>query len=217
MKNKLNLIIILLGIGILGYGYFEYTKYQEEQNRYATIKAEVESVQINDDNRVATFKYVVNGTTYSSSISTNQDLEVGNTKEIYYNKNAPDSIKINLITIVKSLLILSIGTLIVLLGLFLSIKNMMSKGRITRLKKKGIMINATIQEALVVPKDKGKNPYKIRAQYLNPQDNKTYFYESEETETDLKDLVSRKGLTTIPVYINSKNTDDYYVDLDSIR
>ena len=94
---------------------------------------------------------------------------------------------------------------------------MMSKGRITKLKKNGIMINATIQEALVVPKDKGKNPYKIRAQYLNPQDNKTYFYESEETETDLKDLVSRKGLTTIPVYINSKNTDDYYVDLDSIR
>ena len=74
-----------------------------------------------------------------------------------------------------------------------------------------------IQEVLVVPKNKGKNPYKIRAEYLNPKDNKTYFYESEEVKTDLKDIVSKKNIKTIPVYINPKNTNDYYVDVEVIN
>lgn len=217
MKKKISLLIILVGIGILVYGYLEYNKYQEEQNRYIKISAKVDTVQINDDNRTVTFKFDVNGTTYSSNITTNEDLEIGNTKEIYYEKNSPENTKMNLLTIFKSLIILLVGTVITLFGLFLCMKSLLAKSRIKSLKKKGILINATIQEALVVPKDKGKNPYKIRAQYLNPLDNKTYFFESEETEMDLKDIVSKKRLNTIPVYLNKKNTDDYYVDIDSLR
>ncbi len=216
MKNKLNLIVILVGIGIIGYGYLEYNKYQEEQNKYIKIDAKVDTVQINDNNRTVTFKYDVNGKTYSSNITTEENLEIGNTKEIYYDKNTPENSKIKLMTMFKSILILVVGTLIVIFGLFLSMKSMLAKGRIKRLKKKGILINAPIQEVVVVPKDKGKNPYKIRTQYLNPQDNKTYFFESEETSKDLKDIVSKKQIKSVPVYINSKNTDDYYVDIDSL-
>ena len=61
------------------------------------------------------------------------------------------------------------------------------------------------------------NPYKIRACYNNPQDNKNYFFVSEEEETDLKDLVSKNNIQYINVYINKKNTDDYYVDIESIK
>ena len=217
MKKKLSLVIILVGIGLWVFGYLEFNKYQEEHNRYVKIKAKVESVQINDNNRMVTFRFDVNGTTYSSNITTDEALEVGNTKEIYYDKTSPNNVKLLLITIVKSVLLFLAGTVITIFGLYLTMKNLLAKGRIKRLRKKGILINATIQEALVVPKDKGKNPYKIRAQYLNPVNNKTYFFESEETEVDLKDIVSKRRLTTIPVYINKRNTDDYFVDIDSLR
>ena len=79
------------------------------------------------------------------------------------------------------------------------------------------MIKASIQEVLVVNKNRGRNPYKIRATYLNPQDNKTYIYISEEEETDLKDIVSRNNIRNIDVYINPKDTADYYVDVESIK
>ena len=59
-------------------------------------------------------------------------------------------------------------------------------------------------------------PYKIRASYNNPKDGKVYIFISEEEVTDLKDLVSRKNIQRIDVYINPNNTQDYYVDLESI-
>ena len=107
--------------------------------------------------------------------------------------------------------------LILLLEIIFGTKKFFIKQRIKRLKKKGILIKASIQEVLVVNKDRGKNPYKIRASYINPQDNKNYIYISEEEETDLKDLVSRNNIRSIDVYINPKNTEDYYVDIESIK
>jgi hypothetical protein len=100
--------------------------------------------------------------------------------------------------------------------LIIYIKNLFIKLRINKLKKKGILIKANIQEVLVVNKNRGKNPYKIRASYNNPKDGKVYIFISEEEVTDLKDLVSRKNIQSIDVYINPNNTQDYYVDLESI-
>ena len=62
-------------------------------------------------------------------------------------------------------------------------------------------------------KKKGKLPYHIKAQYINPQDGKTYTYVSEDYYEDLLMLTSSKVITKVPVYINPKNTSDYYMDL----
>ena len=40
---------------------------------------------------------------------------------------------------------------------------------------------------------------------------------SEEEKEDLKDLVTRNNIKTINVYINPRNTEDYYVDIESIK
>ena len=112
---------------------------------------------------------------------------------------------------------LGCGCLILLIGLILQSKYILINMRIKKLKKKGIMVKANIQEVLVVNKSTGKNPYRIRALYNNPQNSKDYMFISEEEKEDLKDLVTRNNIKTINVYINPRNTEDYYVDIESIK
>ena len=163
------------------------------------------------------FEYYLNEKYYFSKVDTDESFEVGQKAKVYYLKSNPETCKIHLVTITKALILFGVGGLIFLIGLILSLKKALAAGRIKRLKNKGILIKAAIQEVLVVNKNAGKNPYKVRASYVNPQDNKTYIYISEEEQTDLKDLVSRNNIRSIDVYINPKNTEDYYVDIESIK
>ena len=217
MKNKIGIILLIIGIGITIYGYIGYNKYQEEQNRYKSIQATVEGIELNSNKKLYKITFAVGENTYNSNISIDEEYEIGNTVTVYYDKNIPSNTKTSLSSIYKPLGILVLGILILLMGIIIIMKKVLANNRIKNLKKKGILINAMIQEVLVVQKDKGKNPYKIRAQYLNPQDNKTYFFESNEEKDDLKDIVSKKNIKTIPVYISTKDTSDYYMDVDSIK
>ncbi len=217
MIKKLSIIITIIGIGIIVYGYMEYDKYAEEVNSYELVNAKVDAIEINAGVKTITFKYDVDNTSYTSKITTDENLEEGNTKDIYYNKYRPTNTKLSLLTIYKSILILIVGLVVFIFGMYLNVTKWVLSSRKKRLLKKGIKVMANIQEVLVVQKDKGKNPYKIRATYTNTATNDTYFYESEEDFTDLKDIVSRKNITTIPVYVNPKNGNDYYVDIESIK
>ena len=217
MKKKLNIIVLIISIIVLFFGYTEYDKYIKEHNNFIKINAKVDSIELNGDRKVVTFLYNIDGKEYTSNITTNENLEIGNTKDIYYDKNSPTNTKLELMTIYKSLLILIGGLLILILALYLNLTKLFYSSRKKRLLKKGILINAEIQEVVVVPKDKGRNPYKVRATYTNFATNDKYFYESEEDFTDLKDIVSRKNITKVPVYINPKNGNDYYVDIESLK
>ena len=216
MKKKLNLIVIIIGIIILIYGFVEYNNYNKEHNSYGLVEATVNEVILNGDKTKVGFEYFLNEKYYFSKVETDKTFEVGEKTKVYYLKSDPENCKIQLVSISKSIIIFLIGGLIFLLGIVLSMNKVLANSRVKKLKKKGILIKATIQEVLVVNKNAGKNPYKIRATYLNPQDKKTYTYISEEEETDLKDIVSRNNIRNIDVYINPKNTEDYYVDIESI-
>ena len=217
MKKRINLIIMIIGLIGLVLGYVEYDKYNKEHNSYGVVEAEVSEVKVNGDRTTVNFEFFLNNKYYFSNVGTDENFEVGDKRKIFYLKSNPEICKITLVTLLKTIVFFVCGGLIFLLGLILSIKKVFVNGRVKRLKKKGILIKATIQEVLVVNKDRGKNPYKIRAYYVNPQDNKTYYYLSEEEVTDLKELVSRNNIQTINVYINPKDTDDYYVDIESIK
>ena len=217
MKKKINLIIIIIGIVLLVLGLIEYNKYNKEHASYGVVEATVNEVKVNGKITSVGFEYYLNEKYHFGNVTTDKIFEVGKKQKIYYLKSDPDVCKIELMSITKTLMYLVSSGLILLLEIIFGTKKFFIKQRIKRLKKKGILIKASIQEVLVVNKDRGKNPYKIRASYINPQDNKNYIYISEEEETDLKDLVSRNNIRSIDVYINPKNTEDYYVDIESIK
>jgi hypothetical protein len=91
--------------------------------------------------------------------------------------------------------------------------------RINNLIQSGILIYADIEGIFVnnnAKRKRGKLPYHIKAKYLNPQDYKEYTYVSKDYYEDLLGLTSEKTISKVPVYINSTNTDDYYMDLKYI-
>lgn len=217
MQKKLNIVISLIGVVLLVLGYLEYNKYRNEQNSYGVVEATINEVKVNGDRTIVGFEFLLNENYYFTSITTEESFEVGDKAKIFYLKNNPESCKLSLMTATKAFMYCICGILIFLLGFVMIVKRFLINIRIKHLKKKGLLVKATIQEVLVVNKNRGKNPYKIRACYYNPQDNKNYFFVSEEEETDLKDLVSKNNIQYINVYINKKNTDDYYVDIESIK
>ena len=217
MKKKLSFVLLIIGVIVLILGFIEYNKYITEQNSYGLVESEVSAVTINNGRTIVNFEFQLNGKYYFSDIFTEETFEIGDKQKIYYLKRDPSICKISLITVYKAVIIFVIGSIILLIGFIILIKYLLYVMRIKNLKKKGLLIKATIQEVLVINKNRGKNPYKIRACYVNPRDNKIYYYLSEEEKEDLKDLVSKYNIKTIDVYLNAKNTDDYYVDIESIK
>ena len=217
MKKKLSIVVVIIGIVLLVLSFNEYKKYDNEKNSYGVVEATVNEVKINDNRTTVGFEYYLNEKYYFSSVVTEEEFKVGSKYHIFYLKNNPNISKIHLITIYKSMVFLGCGCLILLIGLVLQSKYILINMRIKKLKKKGIMVKANIQEVLVVNKSNGKNPYRIRALYNNPQNSKDYMFISEEEKEDLKDLVTRNNIKTINVYINPRNTEDYYVDIESIK
>lgn len=217
MKKKIGFIImIVISVFLLIMGLIEYNQVNSEKEAYGVVEATVNEIKVNGDRTIVGFEYYLNEKYYFSSVTTEESFEVGNKQKIYYLKNNPEICKIHLKNLFKTIIYLVSGGLLLILILIIYIKNLFIKLRINKLKKKGILIKANIQEVLVVNKNRGKNPYKIRASYNNPKDGKVYIFISEEEVTDLKDLVSRKNIQSIDVYINPNNTQDYYVDLESI-
>ena len=209
--------MIIISTILLVLGFVQYNKYNEEQSSYGLVNATVNEVKFEGDRTIVGFEYFLNERYYFSSVTTDEEFEVGEKRKIYFLKNNPEVCKIHLLSIFKTLMYFSSGILLLAGSILLNIKGLMRKIRIKRLKKKGLLVKANIQEVLVINKNTGKNPYKIRASYDNPKDNKTYIFISEEEKTDLKDLVSRMSVKIIDVYINQNNTEDYYVDIESIK
>lgn len=213
---KKNIIISIIGLIVLIYGFIEYNNYSYEHNIYKEQESEVTRIEMNSGEKIIEFKIIANNKEYLSTIAINENLEVGSTRKIFYNQKNPSLIKIKLITITKSIIILVIGLIITTIGLALIIKNKLDKGDIKNLKEKGIHILADITDVIVIPKDNGKNPYILKASYLNPNNNILEYYESEETFINLKEIIDRKNITKIDIYINPKHTERYFVDIESI-
>ena len=62
----------------------------------------------------------------------------------------------------------------------------------------------------------GKNPYVVVCKWSNSLDGKTYEFKSDYLWINPKSNICEKGITEIPVYINEKNPNKYFVDISKI-
>ncbi len=219
-KNK-NLIFTLLAILLVGYTIYQLvTDYLQEQ-KAVEIEAKIESVDANTIGYSAHVTYKVEDTTYDKynvPLGIRNKLTVGDYTKIKYNINNPEKLINN-----NHIIILSItGTLgLILLIAFLParIKIIKKASNIRNLKKNGLLITANIQDIIVNQNGKrnsGYFPYRLRANYLNPTDNNTYLFESEDTYINPNDIISKYQTRTVSVYLDKTNTKNYFVDIESL-
>ncbi len=99
------------------------------------------------------------------------------------------------------------------------IKRMRKNSEKKRLMKEGIVIDANVQDIIVNTrgrKNKGYYPFRLRANYLNPTDNKTYIYESDDTYINPNDIITKYHNKVVKVYLDKENTKIYYFDIFSL-
>lgn len=220
-RKRINLFFTLIGIGLLlftiGLGVYDY---MQEQNA-VEINATIVSVEAETIGYSAQVTYKVEGKTYDQyhvDLGIKNNLTVGDTTKIKYNIKDPAKLIKN-----DHLIILSItgvlGILLLLIFLPGRIKIIKKEMNISKLKKTGIKIDANIQDIIVNQKGKrnsGYFPYRLRANYLNPQDNKTYLFESEDTYINPNDVITKYQTKVVTVYLDQTNTKNYYVDILSL-
>ena len=217
-RNSVTMVFFVLAMILLIVTIFLVVKsYLEKQNGVA-VMANVEEVNFVDDQYIIKVNYSVENKVYEQTIESKQEVTVTDLYEIRYDKDNPNELIDSDYTIA-----IAITSSITLVSLAISLEEFISfvvnKNKKERLFKEGLKVNANIIEIYVNNKAyrfKNKLPYKIRLEYLNPQDNKKYVFESENIYEDMQYIIESKRITSLPVYINSKNTYEYYIDLNSI-
>lgn len=213
---KLIMAALLIGFVLLCISIYFIVFDINRNNNSVSTKATVHQVDFNGSNYVVSISYTANNQKIDKTIIYNaESVTVNDFLDIKYNKDNPD----DLITTnhLKEILITTPISLILLIGTtIIVLKKKTKEDKIGRLKQTGILIYADIEGIFVnnnAKKRKGKLPYHIKAQYINPQDSQIYTYISEDYYEDLLMLTSSKTITKVPVYINPNNTSEYYMDL----
>lgn len=207
-------MFLIIGMCLIIYDY-------NLEQRAINISATIKSIDYNTIKRNATINYKVEDKTYTKVISLkgNEELTVTDKVIIRYDKNNPNKLINNEYIIIISAFLIVSSIISLLLGLNKTIKLLKKQKNINYLKKQGLFIECLITELIInntIKSYKGKYPYKIRCKYLNPTDNKEYIFESDNTYTNIQEIINKYNKTSITVYIDKNNTSNYYVDLISL-
>jgi len=178
----------------------------------------ISEVTYDNKNYKAKVKYVVEGVTYEEEINATANSAVSDKVIVKYNKEDPSKIIENdhiIFIIIGGLLgiILLIRTLIYIIPY---LKNLLL---IKRVKSKGFFVDATVDEVFINNKKAklfGVYPYRVRLKYVNPADGSVLIFDSQDSYADLKQIIEDYKIVTLPVFLDPKNPNIYYVDLEII-
>ena len=217
-KILISTFIFMIGLALLGYGTYLFYVDNELLKVSVEINATVKELNYDTTPNKLTIYYDVKGTKYENVIEYDDEVTVNDKILIKYNKNNPQNIIpedkniLSLILVLSSAIFLIIG----LSELLIIIKN---KCHIASLIKKGILINVDIEGFYINTNAKminGRHPYKLRASCINANNGIKYVFESENIYDDINRSLALYKEKTIPVYLNKKNTYDYYLDTNVI-
>lgn len=206
--------LILLGLSI----FYMVTDFQKD--KYAIeYNALIKSVEYQNEAYIAEISYDVENTSYTQKITLEDTNKgVNDTIKIKYNKNNPNLLVYN--DHKKELLIqIPIGLILFAISIKALLNYYFKFYKIKKLKQEGILIYADIEEIYLNnrgKKKKGYYPYHIRLKYKNPKDDAIYIFESNDIYSEVKNIIETKNVTKLPVYLNSSNTYNYHVDVESV-
>ena len=220
-QNTINIILTVLGIVFLFLGLFllgyDYYLEQNAINMSATIK----TLDYNNGKYSALVTYKVEDKKYEKNIiipKKNEELTVGDKILIKFDMYNPEKL-IDNNHLVIALIVIAISIIILIISFNKTIKIIKTKSNIKKLFKNGYIVKANVYEIIVNNKGKkikGIYPYKLRARYLNPIDNKEYTFDSYDTYVNLNEVIKNNGSNMVVVAIDKTNLQNYYVDIDSL-
>ena len=165
-------------------------------------------------------KYEAKGKTYEQKIgSYHSSYRVGKIIEIIYDKNDPRKVQTKGGDFLFNLICSGLGCVFALIGIGGLLSGVLGKNKREKIKQTGTMIYAKydgvdVNTALQV---NGQSPFGIVCSWLNPEDNKTYIFRSENLYYNPQSIIESMGITTFPVYIDMENKKNYTIDISMIE
>ena len=217
-KHIINTFLVILATILIIVGIFFIIKDYIDENNAIRIEATIKEHPI--DTTTYTVTYIIESKEYEKIIKLNRkDLTVNDKVEIKYHKNNPNIIIHNEHLILSIILIL-VSIIFYIYSLKPLIRYNNQKKRIKLIKQNGFLINAPITEVItngLAHKYKGKYPYRLRIRYINPQDNLTYTFDSEDLYFNVHEILRVNNIRTVVIYIDKANTLNYYVDTTNLE
>lgn len=219
-KTK-NLIFVLIACAFLGYTFYQLVADYLLEQKAVEVSAKIVEVEAATIGYKAHVTYKVEDRTfdqYHVDLGIRNKLTVGDYTKIKYNINDPSK----LINNDHSIILAITGSLsLILMAAFLPgrIKIIKKNSNTKRLKKEGLVIDTDIQDIII--NNRGRRykkayPYHLRSKYLNPNDNKEYIFESDDTFVNPNDAITKYKAKKVKVYLDKTNTQNYFVDLESL-
>lgn len=150
---------------------------------------------------------------YSSTYSEGKEIEV------VYDKTDPHKVRAEFESWLFILIFSGLGSVFAIIGIIGLIVVLAKNAKKKEVEKTGSIIYATyldveMNTAIAI---NGKHPFNIICSWLNPEDNKTYIFKSEDLYYNPKSLITNMNLTTFPVFVNMENKKNYSVDISAIK
>ncbi len=212
----LTISAIILIMGCLYRTIYDYILEQKSINITSTIS----SIEYSGISTKAVVLYEVDEVKYENRISIlgNSELSVHDKLIIKVDIYNPEIIIYNEHLLI-TLPIFFIALILLLLSYKKTLKFVKKYQNKKKLKENGIYIQASITEVFInnnAIQHNGVYPYRLRCNYQNPADQKLYVFESEDTYTNLNEIIQKYNNTIVVVFLEKGHPNNYYVDLNSL-
>lgn len=213
--NKLvTLPFIIAGIVFVVAGVYLYKSNTNFMNNARESVATINKADCDDGGCQYTISFIASEKEYSLSYSKyNSSYKVGDEINVYYDINNPSNFKCDYSNNI-AYVFMGLGTLIVIVGLFIMIKKNIKYRSYLNVKSSGIRIDAKIIGIEMdnnVIKD-GVNPYFIICSGINPITREEETYNSGDIWFDVRKIIEENRIETLPVYVDENIASNYSVD-----
>jgi len=164
-------------------------------------------------------EYVVDGEIREARLNYySSTMHEGDSIVIYYEKGDPYKISSRESDMIFTYIFGGMGILYVILGGSFLIVVLVKTRKQKKLKETGEFVQADfvrveLNTTLTV---NGKNPYRIVCEWFDPYNNIKKELKSENIFTDPQPIITSLGITKFNVYIDPKNTKNYYMDISEL-
>lgn len=211
----LGLFFLLLGIIF----YIKDVEFKKTAIKTTGTITEIVYDSSGESSSVVYVKFSVQGKTYEGKINYyTSSMYEGKSIVIYYDPSNPNNFQGEEASIV--LLIFAIlGGVFFLVGiifiLIVTLKNIKRKKVINyNYKINASIIGVTINQTAII---NGRHPYVLEANCMSPTDGKLYIFKSDYLFQDVSPIIQQFNMTTIPVYVNPNNYNEYVMDIEQIK
>lgn len=221
VKKVVSVIFFCVGCIALFIGLFSIVSTKDFLKKATSVDGVViEMIRIRDDEGDYLYKPVVAFTTLqgeeikliSSVASSPPRYSEGETVQVLYLQSKPQKAKLAGSLWLDSFILLILGSAFTFVGSIMGIIRIKKCKTLTWLKKHGTPIKAKFQsvEKNTSISANGKHPYRIYAQWLNPNTSEIHVFKSVNLWFDPKDYIKQEELMILIDYNNPKK---YYMDI----